>query len=76
MRFHHGLVLIHPFANGNGRWSRLAADILVVQSGGERFSWGGGADLQKPGEDRSRYIAALKKADGHEFGPLIEFART
>jgi Fic-DOC domain mobile mystery protein B len=76
LRFHHGLVLIHPFANGNGRWSRLASDILIVQTGGTRFSWGGGADLQTPGEDRDRYIAALKKADGHEFGPLNEFARS
>ena len=76
LRFHHGLVLIHPFANGNGRWSRLASDILIVQTSGERFSWGGGADLQTPGEDRDRYIAALKKADGHDFGALLEFARS
>lgn len=76
VRFHHGLVLIHPFANGNGRWSRLAADILIVQSGGERFSWGGGADLQELGEDRDRYIAALKKADEHDFEPLLAFARS
>ena len=76
VRFHHGLVRVHPFANGNGRWSRLAADILIVQSGGDRFSWGGGANLQKIGEDRERYIAALKEADNHDFGPLVAFARS
>jgi len=38
VRFHHGLVVIHPFANGNGRWSRLAADILIAQQAGVRFS--------------------------------------
>ena len=76
VRFHHGLVLVHPFANGNGRWSRLAADILIVQLGGERFSWGGGADLQKLSQARDHYIAALKNADRHDFGPLSKFARS
>jgi len=76
VRFHHGLVLVHPFANGNGRWSRLAADILIVQLGGNRFSWGAGADLQKLGEDRDRYIAALKQADKHDISQLLEFARS
>lgn len=75
IRFHHGLVLIHPFANGNGRWSRLATDILVTQLGGERFSWGSGADLRRPGADRECYIAALRKADNHDFEPLKTFAR-
>ncbi len=73
LRLHHGLVLIHPFANGNGRWSRLAADILIVQLGGERFSWGGGDDLQR---DREKYVTALKKADAHDFVPLVAFARS
>ena len=76
VRFHHGLVVIHPFANGNGRWSRLAADILIMQQGGARFSWGSGADLRRTGEDRDRYIAALKAADNHDFGLLTAFARS
>ena len=76
MRFHHGLVVIHPFANGNGRWSRLAADILIVQQRGVRFSWGSGADLRCMGEDRDRYIAALKAADDHDLVPLVAFARS
>ncbi len=40
VRFHHRLVAIHPFPNGNGRWSRLAADLLIVRLGGSRFTWG------------------------------------
>lgn len=39
VRFHHRLVKIHPFPNGNGRHSRLMADLLVMSVGGERFSW-------------------------------------
>ena len=40
VRFHHRLVFIHPFVNGNGRHSRLMADLLVMQLGRKRFSWG------------------------------------
>jgi Fic-DOC domain mobile mystery protein B len=76
VRFHHGLVVIHPFANGNGRWSRLAADVLIVQLGGKRFSWGSGANLQHAGADRERYIANLREADNHNFTPLTAFARS
>ena len=74
VRFHHRLVSIHPFANGNGRISRLMADLIVVQLGGERFPWGQATLLR--GETRSRYIAALKAADNHDLTPLITFARS
>jgi Fic-DOC domain mobile mystery protein B len=40
VRFHHRLVQIHAFPNGNGRHARLTADLLVMRLGGERFSWG------------------------------------
>lgn len=40
VRFHHRLVFIHPFPNGNGRHARPAADLLAVQLSPERFSWG------------------------------------
>lgn len=39
--FHHRLVSIHPFANGNGRHARLMADLLLMRNGAERFTWGG-----------------------------------
>ncbi|MCA6246111.1 MAG: mobile mystery protein B [Phenylobacterium sp.] len=75
VRFHHRLVWIHPFPNGNGRFSRLAADRLAVQMGAERFSWGGG-NLVAPAELRRRYIEALRAADGEVIAPLVAFARS
>jgi Fic-DOC domain mobile mystery protein B len=75
VRFHHRLVSVHPFPNGNGRWSRLAADVLITQLGGTRFTWGS-ANLQSEGAARTAYIAALQAADNHDYGPLIRFARS
>jgi len=75
VRFHQRLVQIHPFPNGNGRHSRLMADLLVMRLGGERFSWGS-ARLQDAGDVRRRYIDALQAADNHDIGPLMEFARS
>lgn len=75
VRFHHRLVQIHPFANGNGRHTRLMADLLVTQLGGQRFTWGSG-NLVPPGELRKTYIAALRAADDHDIGPLLAFARS
>ena len=76
VRFHHALVFIHPFPNGNGRWSRLMADLLIVSLGGKRFSWGGAQTLRSADETRRAYIAALRAADNHDFEPLIAFARS
>jgi Fic-DOC domain mobile mystery protein B len=75
VRLHHRLVQIHPFANGNGRHSRLMADLLAMKLGAERFSWGS-ANLQDAGTLRRRYIAALQFADKHDIGPLLLFARS
>ena len=74
-RFHHRLVLIHPFPNGNGRHGRLAADLLARQLGRPPFSWGAG-DLIGTGEIRKRYVAALRSADSHDLGPLLDFIRS
>lgn len=75
VRFHHRLVAIHPFPNGNGRHARLLADLLIEALGGEPFSWGGGS-LAGAGELRNRYIGALQAADNHDMGPLLAFARS
>jgi Fic-DOC domain mobile mystery protein B len=75
VRFHHRLVSVHPFPNGNGRWSRLVADTLITQLDGARFTWGG-ADLRATGQARDTYIAALIAADNHDLGQLIAFARS
>lgn len=75
VRFHHRLVAIHPFANGNGRHARLATDLLILQLGGRRFSWGG-ANLARPADARRRYVEALRAADAHDITPLLAFARS
>lgn len=75
VRFHHRLVFIHPFANGNGRHARLMADLLIMRLGGERFSWGQ-ASLREAGEARTGYITSLQAADRHDYTLLIAFARS
>jgi Fic-DOC domain mobile mystery protein B len=74
-RFHHGLVAIHCYPNGNGRHARLAADLLLVSLGRERFSWGS-ANLVDAGATRAAYVAALRAADNHDYGPLFAFVRS
>jgi Fic-DOC domain mobile mystery protein B len=74
VRFHHRLVAIHPFPNGNGRLSRAIADELVVALGGERFLWG--ASIADPEERRCVYIEALRAADDGDVTALVAFART
>jgi len=75
VRFHHRLVAIHPFPNGNGRHARLVADILVKQLGGERFTWGR-TNMIKASDTRKAYVAALQKADRHDITDLLLFARS
>ena len=75
VRFHHRLVQVHPFPNGNGRHARMTADLLVMRLGEERFAWGR-QNLRDAGAMRRRYIAALQIADRHEIGPLLAFARS
>jgi Fic-DOC domain mobile mystery protein B len=75
-RFHHRLVSIHLFANGNGRHARLMADLLLVHIiDRPRFTWGS-ENLVQAGDCRQRYIAALQAADHHDYGPLLEFVRS
>lgn len=75
VRFHRDIVWVHPFPNGNGRWSRLMADVLAIRLDRPRFTWGNSV-LRAPDETRKSYIAALKAADNHDFGPLLVFARS
>jgi Fic-DOC domain mobile mystery protein B len=75
VRFSHRIVTIHPFSNGNGRHSRLIADILVSHGFARApFSWGS-INLTAKGAARSAYLKALRKADENEYQSLIEFAR-
>lgn len=76
IRFHHKLVWIHPFPNGNGRFARLAANLMLEYSGQPRFSWGQ-TNLSKTSEVRKHYINALKKADKFEkFNEILLFAKS
>ncbi len=75
VRFSHRLVAIHPFPNGNGRFSRLAGDLLAQQLGQPPFSWGR-TNLTNTSETRAQYIDALHAADNHDIGPLLNFARS
>jgi Fic-DOC domain mobile mystery protein B len=75
MRFHHELVRIHPFANGNGRHARLMTDQLLKERGHQPFTWGS-AKLDVAGEARSAYITALRQADGGSYDALRRFVRS
>jgi Fic-DOC domain mobile mystery protein B len=75
-RFHHRMVLIHPFPNGNGRHARIAADILLEEIYNHRpITWASGFDLQADNARRHAYIAALRAADGANLEPLLRFVR-
>lgn len=74
VRFHHRLVSIHPFPNGNGRHSRLAAEYLATALEAGPLTWGVGLGLSTP-DLRKRYIAALVLADREkDLSALITFA--
>jgi Fic-DOC domain mobile mystery protein B len=76
IRFKHRIVSIHCFSNGNGRHSRLMADVIIEKIyGREVFSWGSG-NLSDNNQGREQYLRSVKLADQEEFKPLIEFARS
>lgn len=75
--FHHRLVAVHPFPNGNGRHARLMTDILLLSLQQPRFSWGRKQilDLYEPTQVRRNYITALQAADKHDYQLLFAFVR-
>jgi Fic-DOC domain mobile mystery protein B len=75
VRFHHRLVSIHPFPNGNGRHARMMADLLVERLGKPRFSWGS-RSLVDANDTRQQYIVSLQAADVRDIAPLLAFARS
>lgn len=75
-RFHHRLVSIHLFPNGNGRHARLVADILLQNILNKPlFTWGK-ANLVKSTDDRKRYIESLIAADRGDYELLMNFVRS
>jgi Fic-DOC domain mobile mystery protein B len=76
IRFKHRLVSIHCFANGNGRHSRLMADMVIKKIYKQPvFTWGA-SSLVKRRDTRTSYLKAIKAADGGDMEPLITFARS
>jgi Fic-DOC domain mobile mystery protein B len=75
IRFHHRLVYIHPFPNGNGRHARMMTDLLLRSLGQPLFTWGAGTNLTPGSKNRMDYIAALRMADAGDCTGLLEFAR-
>jgi Fic-DOC domain mobile mystery protein B len=76
IRFKHRLVSIHCFSNGNGRHSRLMADLIMEKLfNATFFSWGS-SNLVKATETRKAYIKAVKMADKQDLQPLIVFAKS
>ncbi len=76
IRFKHRLVSIHCFPNGNGRHSRLMADIIIDKVFKLSFFTWGEEDLVKQSETRTKYLEAIREADNNNYEPLISFARS
>jgi Fic-DOC domain mobile mystery protein B len=70
-RFHHRLVSVHPFPNGNGRLSRLITDALLVNHDQQVFTWGANSS-----DSREQYIEALRATDKNRLEKLIRFVRS
>ncbi|TDW96108.1 mobile mystery protein B [Dinghuibacter silviterrae] len=75
IRFKHRLVSIHCFPNGNGRHSRLMADIVIQKIFKHPIYTWGAANLVKQGDPRAAYLKAIGAADAGDIKPLIDFAR-
>lgn len=76
-RFHHRLVQIHLFSNGNGRHARIATDIMLEEVYDHPpINWASGFNLQADNERRDNYIAALRAADAGDFRALLTFVET
>jgi Fic-DOC domain mobile mystery protein B len=74
IRFKHRLVSIHCFPNGNGRHSRMMADLIIETIFTEKlFTWNS-SNMVKSDDIRKEYIAALKQADVGNIDPLLQFA--
>lgn len=75
IRFKHRIVQIHCFPNGNGRHSRLIADIIMSKIYKEDFfHWRGTRNLTEASDIRSDYLFALREADKGNFEHLMQFS--
>ena len=72
--YHHRAVWIHPFQNGNGRWSRLICDAVFRRWDIPPITWATETRAMMS-EERNEYIAALRCADKADYAPLIEYLK-
>ncbi|MGE0568451.1 MAG: mobile mystery protein B [Bacteroidia bacterium] len=75
IRYKHRIVQIHCFPNGNGRHSRLMADVMrrhIFRK--PAFEWGNGINYERPEDQRKSYLKAIREADKGKIKPLINFA--
>lgn len=76
VRVHHRVVKVHPFRNGNGRHSRLLADLILEKHFSRTpFTWGGTGQLGNSDPHRQEYLGGLKSADKGDYGPLLNLSR-
>jgi fido (protein-threonine AMPylation protein) len=69
VRLHHRAAEIHPFQNGNGRWSRMLANLYLWRHGEPIVVWPNDVNTHVS-PIRSEYIAAMRSADGGDLEPL------
>jgi fido (protein-threonine AMPylation protein) len=74
-RLHHRAVQIHPFENGNGRWSRMLANIWLRRHKQALTEWPE-ATIGEKSVIRESYIEAIQRADAGDLDPLISLHRT
>ena len=72
---HHQAVAIHPFANGNGRWSRLLANIWLRRHAHPVIRWPE-ETIGSQSPIRRRYLDAIRAADAGNLCPLVELHET
>lgn len=72
-KIHHRLVFIHPFENGNGRFSRLVADRFLLAFRCPYPLWP--SLLDQKGKVRRDYIQKLQNADKGDYIPLVDFMK-
>lgn len=63
--FHHQLVNIHPYTDGNGRFARILSSLILLHYNypPPSVSW----------KDREIYLDCLRKADLGDISPFISF---
>jgi Fic-DOC domain mobile mystery protein B len=75
VRLHHQAVRIDPFPNGNGRWSRMLANIYLRSNDNREVAWPEDL-LGTASAIRDQYLEAIKAADEWDYDLLTHLHRT